>query len=510
MNAATSKDPLVKSDGLLEQLLRIARRRKWVILQALIVVPVLALIFTLNQEDEYTATATLLFRQAPVGVSEGESVIEPTREAATNGQLVGLPVVAETAAESLEGVPASEIQESVSVESSPEADTAQIVATSTSPELAAAMANAYGKAYIVFRRQADRSQVQGAIGVAEASLEQLTPAEQESKQGVALNEQLDRLKLAQALQTGGAELVQQATAPSSPSSPNALQNVMLGVVLGAVFGFCLAALLERIDRRVRAVDELEELYGVPILARIPRSQRLSRRRHEAIGPQTAEGEAFRVLRKNLRYFNLDNRLHSILVTSPEAGDGKSTIARTLAMTMAEMGDDVILVEGDLRKGGELRGVTGAPATGLSNVLAGTPVEKVLIEQDVLDSAGTHPRSLTVLPSGPVPPNPSELLDSAQMHDLLIDLQGRFQTVVLDSPALGAVSDALALVSEVSAIVVVGGLGKTTRDAARELSKQLSLLEKRPIGVIANFTEPERGKYSHYYRSDLVGSGTPAS
>lgn len=510
MDVSASKDPLVKPEGLLEQLLRIVRRRKWVVLQALIAVPLIALVFSLSQEDEYTATATLLFRQAPVGAAEGESVIDPTREAATNGQLVGLPVIADKAAESLKGVSAGEILESVSVESSSEADTAKITATSTSPELAAAMANAYGRAYIAFRRQADRSQVQDAIDVAEGGLEQLTPAEQEGKEGTALNEQLDRLKLTQALQTGGAELVQPASVPSAPSSPNVKQNVLLGVILGALLGFCLAALLERIDRRVRTVDELEKLYEVPIVARIPRSQRLSRRRAEAIGPQTAEGEAFRVLRKNLRYFNLDTGLRSLLITSPEAGDGKSTVARTLAMTMAEMGDDVILVEGDLRKGGELRGVTGDPASGLSNVLAGTPFENILIEVDVPAGGSGQARSLTVLPSGPVPPNPSELLDSPQMRDLLVELQARFQTVIVDSPALGAVSDALALVSEVSAIVVVGGLGRTTRDKGRELSKQLALLNKRPIGVIANFTEPERGKYSHYYRSDLVGSGTPAA
>jgi tyrosine-protein kinase len=507
MDGEMSKEPQVKSEGVLEQLLRIVRRRKWIVLQATIVVPLLALLFSLAQDNEYTATATLLFRQAPSGVSETETVIDPTREAATNGQLVGLPVVADKAADSLDGVSGAEVLESVSVEPSSEADTAKIVATTGSPELSADMANAYGNAYITFRRQADRSQVQDAIDVAEASLGRLTPGEQEGKEGAALNEQLDRLKLTQALQTGGAELVQPATPPSDRSSPQPLRNVLLGIVLGALLGFGLAALLEQIDRRVRTVDELEELYGVPILARIPRSQRLTKRQAEAISPQTPEGEAFRVLRTNLRYFNLDQGLRSILITSPEAGDGKSTVARTLATTMAEMGDDVVLVEGDLRKGGDLLDVTGNPASGLSNVLTGTPFEKVLMKVDVPSAGGLQSRTLTVLPSGPVPPNPSELLESAQMRDLLIKLQEQFQVVVLDSPALAAVSDALALVSEVSTVVIVGGLGRTTRDAGRELSKQFSLLGKKPIGVIANFTEPERGKYSHYYHSDLAGSAS---
>ena len=509
MHAAASKDPLVRPEGVVEQLLRIVRRRKWIVLQALIVVPALALVFSLTQEEEYTATATLLFRQTPVDLDETEDVIDPTREAATNGQLVGLPVVAEKAAERLDEVTGAEVLESVEVEASADADTAEIKATTPDPELSAAMANAYGQAYIAFRRQADRSQVQDAIDVAESSLAQLTFAEQEGKEGAALNEQLDRLKLAQALQTGGAELVQPADPPSSPSTPKTTRNVVLGFLLGALLGVGLAALLERIDRRVRSVEELEELYALPILARIPRSQRLSKRRPDQVGPQTQEGEAFRVLRTNLRYFNVDGGMRSLLITSPEAGDGKSTVARTLAMTMAEMGDDVLLVEGDLRKGGELKGVTGTPATGLSNVLAGTPFDRVLLELPIPGSRNKG-RTFTVLPSGPVPPNPSELLDSEHMHDLLAQLQERFQIVVIDSPALGAVSDALALVPEVSAVVVVGGLGRTTRDSGRELSKQLSLLGTKPIGVIANLTEPERGKYSHYYRSELVGTGTPNS
>lgn len=506
-----SKDPQVKSpEGVIEQALRILRRRKWVFLQALIAVPLLALVFSLTQEDEYTATATLLFRPAPDAITEDETVLDPTREAATNSELVSLPIVAERAADELEGVSAADILGSVEVEASSEADTAKIEATSTSPELSAEMANAYGRAYIEFRRQADRAQVQDAIDVAEASLQRLSPEEQAGSEGAALNEQLDTLKLTQALQTGGAELVQPADPPSDRSSPQPVRNVVLGFLLGALLGFALAALLERIDRRVRTVEELEELYDAPILARIPRSQRLSRKKPEEIGPQTQEGEAFRVLRTNLRYFNIDRELRSVLVTSPEAGDGKSTVSKTLAMTMAEMGDDVVFVEGDLRKGGELKGVTGKPADGLSNVLTGTPLEKVLIKIDVPARGATRSRALAVLPSGPVPPNPSELLESEQMRDLLVRLQEEFQVVVLDSPALGAVSDALALVSEVSAIVVVGGLGTTTRDAAQELSKQFSLLGRKPIGVIANFTEPERGKYSHYYRADSVASGVAST
>ena len=112
---------------------------------------------------------------------------------------------------------------------------------------------------------------------------------------------------------------------------------------------------------------MEDLYELPLVGRIPRSRRLADSRAQGLGTQTQEGEAFRILRANLRYFSVDEDLQSTLVVSPEEGDGKSTVARGLATTMAEMGDHVVLVEADLRKGSEFRRITGEPADGLSNV-----------------------------------------------------------------------------------------------------------------------------------------------
>jgi polysaccharide biosynthesis transport protein len=512
MVETSSNDRLVNDKGgVIEQALRIVRRRKWIVLQAAIVVPLLALLLSVTQQKQYTATATLLFRQPPVSLSNGSNVIDPTREAATNGKLVALPVIAEQAAKALDhNFTASEILSSVSVEPSSEADTAAISATTGSPNRSATIANAYGDAYISFRRQADRAQVQSAINLAEASLDDLGPAERVGPQGEALNRELDQLKLTQALQTGGAELVQRASPPSSPSSPKPALNVALGLALGLLLGFGLAALLERVDRRVRNVEELEEIYDLPILARVPQSRQLATKKAERLASQTAEGEAFRVLRTNLRFFDVDRDLRSILMVSPTGGDGKSTISRGLATTMAEMGDDVVLVEADLHKVGEYRDVTGGPAGGLSNVLAGVPLGRAVIRVDLPTTGSGEPRSLAVLPSGPMPPNPHELLESDRMREVLAELQEAFRIVILDSPALGAVGDVLALAPEVSGIVVVGGLGKTTRDAAHELRKQFLLLSEQPIGVIANFVEIDRDRYSHYYRPNSAGSGKSRS
>ncbi|MBN9621394.1 MAG: hypothetical protein J0H06_00330, partial [Actinobacteria bacterium] len=299
-------------EGLIEQAWRILRRRKWIILEATVAVPLLAVLLTLNHPTEYKAGATLLFRASP-GLEESAGFVDPTREAATNGELIRLPVVAEEAAKNLKGVSAAEIMGSVEVAQSPNAETASVTATTGDPELSAELANAYGEAYIDFRRKADRSQLQEAITLAEQSLSELTVEQREGAQGEALNKQLESLKLTQALQTGGAELVQRASPPEEPVPSNRNRNIALGVILGVLLGFALAVLLERIDRRVRSIEELEEIYHLPVIGRIPRSRRLAGIR-QAIDTQTPEADSFRVLRANLRYFcNSDSESRALLV-----------------------------------------------------------------------------------------------------------------------------------------------------------------------------------------------------
>ena len=309
-DAASEDEIAIRPEGGLKRSLNIMRRRKLVFLAALIVVPLVALLVSLSQENQYTATATLLFQ----GSNESGEVA--ARQAATNSELVGLPVVADQTAKELgDRVTGPAVLASISVEvGSTLADIGKISATTKSPALSARIANAYSRAFIKFKRKAERSQVQQAVSLVESSLAALSPAELAGERGQGLQERLARLKVQRALQTGKAVLVQPATPPSAPSSPKTRRNVVLGIILGAILGFGLAALFERIDRRMRTVEELEELFGIPILARIPRSRKLAR---AELGDmlQAPEAEAFRILRTNLRYFNVDRPLRSILVAS---------------------------------------------------------------------------------------------------------------------------------------------------------------------------------------------------
>jgi polysaccharide biosynthesis transport protein len=240
-----------------------------------------------------------------------------------------------------------------------------------------------------------------------------------------------------------------------------------------------------------------------VLSRIPRSRALNRRSRRSVTAdpiQTATGfseeaEAFRTLRANLRYFNVDRPVRSVLVVSPVSGDGKSTIARHLAITMASMGDRVALVDADLRK----RDGSGLGGEGLSLVLAGFDLDDSLTEVPVaFDPVTERSRGLVRLASGPLPPNPSELLESERMRWVIQELESRFDVVIIDSPALVTVSDALSLVPAVSGVLVVGGIGHTKRNAALGLRKQLTLLGGRPLGVVGNFWSAAGDGYYYGY------------
>lgn len=481
--------PGAVEETLAEQLLRLVRTRKWIIVQAVVLVMAATLLYTSRQEQQYTASANLLFT-TPLQGGATDAPLDPARVAATNAALVQLPAVSSYAAELLDGVSAGEIYSSVTVDTGAnDSDIATVSAVSASPERAADIANAYAEAYIDFRRDTERDALENSVEQLKANLTALSTDRQNGPEGEELRRQITALETAAALRTGGAELVQRATAPSQPSSPKVLRNVVLSGIVGIVLGLLLAALFDRLDRRLRTVEDLERAYALPVLAEIPRARRLHQARLLA-DASDANAEPFRMLRTNLRHLGASHGLRSLLVASPVRGDGKTTVAHALATTMAAMGDDVVLVEADLHH----RPAMPAPQ-GLSTVLVGQGLSHVLVSEPV----GHHdssPRRLTVLPAGPPVPNPSELLESERMNTLLRELEESFEFVIVDGPATTTVSDALSLVPIVSGVLVVGGLGHTTAKAAATLRQQLDLLNGHAVGLVVNFAPPPPNGYGY--------------
>jgi capsular exopolysaccharide synthesis family protein len=250
---------------------------------------------------------------------------------------------------------------------------------------------------------------------------------------------------------------------------------------------------------VRDPKEIEEMFGRPILGAIPQTRGLEL---PEAGPAVLDppaAEAFRMLRANLRYFNIDRDVQSVLVTSAAPADGKTTVAWNLATTAAGAGESVLLVEADLRhpRLASRLGLLGSP--GLSTVLAGqAELDEVVQEMPVGDRAGGGGvRTLEVVLAGPLPPNPSDLLESDRMRQVLAAAERRYDLVVVDTPPTSIVSDAIPIIEQVGGVIVVGRLAKTTREGAMHLRNQLRNLDAQVLGVVVNGIGSEPGGYDGY-------------
>jgi len=502
--------------------LRILRRRLPLALLVAVLLPSAALVLSLITEKKYTATAKLLFRdpgfdQKLYGSSPLLAPsVDPAREAATNVSLVSLDTISGLASRALgRRLSPSEIRDRVAVSAQGQSNVIVVMATDRSPAFAAKLANTTAMQYIDFRRESDRSKLTSALKPLRSQVRALKPADRNGDDGQTLKDQIGRLRVLASLQTGNAELVQPAQRPATASSPKPFRNVFIGLIGGIILGMGLALLLDRLDRRVRDQSDAEAIFERPLLGVIPERPSLRTDGGEALSLSGPEGEAFRALRTNLRYFDVDHDIHSLLITSSAPGDGKSTIARYLAMTAAASNVRVILLEADLRRPvlgnlfGDLHG------RGLTNVLADHDAITDVIQRVPLQMGGLPDMGLTldVVTSGPIPPNPTDLLESDRMRDVLAELEEHYDLVVIDTSPLTVVPDAVPVLGRVSGVVVVIRDGKSTRAGARDLRKQLDNLNISPLGIVMNGSAlaEKEGSYGYYqYRPLEQASGDGSS
>jgi succinoglycan biosynthesis transport protein ExoP len=483
----------------LRAFLGVVRRRLPILLVCAIVVPAATLFWSLQQEKEYSSSASLLFRSAKLDQSLTGSTFfsssgDATRTAQTNVELVSLGVVATRTAQRLDepGVTPGLVGEAVSVSLQGESDVASVKATVGDPALAARIANVFAHEYIAVRREAEQRTVLTARDRVEGQLEEMTPEQRAGSQGQRLSKQAEELDVLASLQTGNAEVVQPATPNGAPVSPHPTRNAVLGLIVGVLLGVGLILLLEQFDTRIKDEAGVEDAYGLPILAKIPHGSRgRSPEASDPIGLGTPGAEAFRMLHANLRYFNVDRKIDSLLVTSAAPGEGKTTVSWGLSVTEARGGKSVLLVEADMRQPTLASRDGGDPSSALSLVLAGVDtLENAVVPVDLGSATETD---LHVLLAGPIPPNSAELLESTQMSALLEEARGRYDLVVIDTPPI-VVADAIALMPQVSGVLVVARLRHSRRDAARDLHELLTNLDALPLGTVANDAVPAREGY----------------
>ena len=333
-------------------------------------------------------------------------------------------------------------------------------------------------------------------------------------------------------QNGDFLQVAQAAQPGiTPVRPQILLNTAVGLILGLFLGMVLAILFEQVDTRVRTPEALADLLGWPILATVWRVD--SAKKESIINPSgnSANAEAYRILRTNIGFSGIDKPLHSLVVTSAFPNDGKSTIAANLAIFMAKAGKNTILVDADLRRP-TLQEKFGLPADkmGLSNAVLAFSVQDrpttpsnhlmratSLKPMDALFTSNLslqpfmHPveiPNLWLMPAGPLPPNPSELLDSKAMDRLLLALTNSgAEIVIFDTSPLLGLSDASILVSKTDATLVVTDIARAKKGNLKQIKAVLAQAGANVLGSVVNKQPHKRTdsaySYYYYYRTEEV-------
>jgi capsular exopolysaccharide synthesis family protein len=492
------------ADFNLRYALRALRRRLPLFLSCVLIVPAAAVAVSVVQKKKYTATASLFFRdpqfaQMVFGTSLAPAQVDPTRQAATNLDLVSLPRVAALTADRLH-MTEQQVESAVTESNMGQSDLVTIQATARSPGLAAKLATTFANEYIAFRRDADRSTILSAEHPLQQQIASLPPTLLAGSFGQSLQSRLGQLRVLASLETGNAELVQAAEVPRGPSSPKPIRNGALGLFFGIVLGLGLIVLGETLDRRLRDPDEVEQIFERPVLAMLPESDELKGADPALLGIPEAEREALRMLWTNLRYFTLSRDIHSVLVTSADRGDGKSTVAWGIGIAAASAGRRTLLVEADLRSPSVARRLKVPPRAGLTSTLTGDATFDEAIVRVPLgrgEDGSNAARSMDVLCAGPRPPDPADLLQSHWVADFLTWLTDRYELIVIDTAPATVVSDTIPLITLVDGVVVVCKLGHTVRDHARRLRQQFDHLDAPVLGVVVNSLQ-EDGQYEYPY------------
>jgi polysaccharide biosynthesis transport protein len=508
----------------LRDYVHVARRRKWIILQAVIIVPAVAVLLSARQAKQYEACANVLLSYQNLASSltgtPDSSIYQPVeRIAETQAELAQVPAVSQRAARRLNvsNRSARKILDETSVTANPNSNILQFCTKDTDRALAPRIATTYAEAFVEYRHELDTTELANARKSVQARIKQL-----EATGGTdtplyrTLVSSSEQLRAMESLQTANAKVVKQAR-EAVQVAPRPLRSGLLGLLLGVVLGIGLAFLREALDTRVRNAEEIGERLGLPLLARLPEPPRRLRRENRlamVTDPNGVHAEAFRILRTNLDFVRLDREARTIMITSAIEGEGKSTTAANLAIALARVGQRVALVDLDLRRPFLHRffDLNGRP--GLTQVALGharlsealTPVPVLAGDGRVRtgngNGAGRVEGVLEVLTSGPIPPNVDEFVGSRAVADILSELRARADIVIVDSTPLLVVGDAMALTRSVDALIIATRMNVVRRPMLRELRRVLDASPAQKLGFVVTGAEVEEGYgygYGGYHR-----------
>jgi polysaccharide biosynthesis transport protein len=546
------------TDGLsLRAYLRVIARWKWPVIAVTLLITVAGTAYTWTRTPMYTATTQLLYvKQIDIANPLAQSFIDTTAQQA---EIESAPAVIASSqvradAEKLMKSASVSAGYSVSVALQPGvnnnySNVVGVSAVSADSETAADAANAYAEAFIAWGRDSARAQVGDAIDVVKGQLTALADTGvQQGSEYKSLQQSLQQLELLQASDSGSFKSITAASPPSAPFAPDKRRGISLAFAAGLVLGMGLAFLLEQFDTRVHGDEQIADLLDLPVIGHLPPLGRKNRDKgvlQTLSDPSGASAEAFRVLRSNLDFVSIDGDLKTLLVASSVQGEGKSTTACNLAVSMALMGKRVILVDADLRSP-RVHTYMGVPnSVGVSSVMARRVDVAQAVIPVVLNASPDHHGSLVlsadvatgsvvrrggggaglengaggtpaqsgswkwpdgtveapvlrVLPSGPLPPNPGEMIASRRFGEILAELSSEADLVIVDAPAMLPVGDVAAVAPWVDAMVYVVNATKVRRPALRQARMQLAHLPCRKLGLVEVVDTKGQGYHGGYY------------
>ncbi|MBT2538274.1 polysaccharide biosynthesis tyrosine autokinase [Arthrobacter sp. ISL-69] len=342
------------------------------------------------------------------------------------------------------------------------------------------------------------------------SVEDQSPVQAAAIAEAVANSLIKAIERFESPKTGGSSpvslsVIKPAKAPQSPSSPNTRLNLILGLLVGLAIGVGSAVLRTSLDSRIRGEEDLRRVSDAPLLGGISFDQDASARPLlTQTAPQSPRAESFRQLRTNLQFANISGRAKTVLITSSLPGEGKSTTATNLAIALAQAGQTVCLIDADLRRPmvNEYLGLD-------RNAGLTTALLRSADVNDLIQPWGEE--NLFVLTSGVIPPNPSELLGSEEMKNLIVRLEQAFDAVIVDAPPLLPVTDAAVLSQHVGGVVLVVGSQKLRQHDLEKSLNALRMVGSNLLGIVLNRLPtkgPDAYSYS-YYTHDEKPTPVPA-
>jgi polysaccharide biosynthesis transport protein len=502
------------SDPTLRSYAQLVRKRKWWVIAFALGGLAVSLAISFTEAKQYAASAQVLVQSSSQASALG-SAEQPvtTTDVQTMLQLVTSAPVTSVVQKKLGHAP------SVTAAEVAQTNVISITAVAGSPAEAATTANAYAQAFVNYQQGAaltslaqSEAQLRTQIRSIGKEVKQLRTGSGTAPQQAALvnqeavlSEQLTQMQVNSSSETSPLILVTPAQAPSAPSSPKPSEDGVLGLLAGLILGLAAAFIRESVDDAVTTKEIAEEFGGATVLAAVPMVSSWKKRDRPLVvslaRPMSPAAEAYRSLRTSLQFARQERDVHTILVTSPAAAEGKTSTLSNLGAMFAQAGQRVVLVSCDLRKPrlGQFFGVD--EKAGLTTAILGDqPVEELV-------QAVPGDDNLWLLGAGELPPNPAELLNGRRIQEVFSALRELFDLVLIDSPPVLPVTDAVVLAKDADATLLIVAAGQTSRGDLQRAAEKLSQVSARVVGLVLNETSRQSGGYGYGYGYGYGGTYT---